>query len=70
MTGAEAFASPHSHDLQLPHQTPPSAHVRLFIPSIRFNRKDGSHKPHMRVISGPAEQKYKRSKEPSGAVKE
>lgn len=66
---AEAFASPHSHDLQLPHQTPPSARVRLFIPSIRFNRKDGSHKPHMRVISGPAEQKYKRSKEPSGSIR-
>lgn len=62
---AEAFASPHSHDLQLPHQTPPSARVRLFIPSIRFNRNDGSNKPRMRVISGPAEQKYKRSKKPT-----
>lgn len=52
MTEAMTFVATHSHDLQLPHQTPPSARLQLFILSIRFKHSDGSHKPQMRVISG------------------
>lgn len=52
MTEAMTLVATHSHNLQLPHQTPPSARLQHFIPSIRFKHPDGSHIPHIRVISG------------------